>query len=188
MATHNCRTFAKGDGYVLTGGWGTEENADGNHYFRWNDGVSRDLGFAFMPWAEVDKWYCVALTHNGTDWAGAYVNGELKGEKSTTVIPTGASGYSLFFSRATGFEDRYSNCLVAQAMLYDRVLSDKEHRFLASHPLNVLKTGLVFWAQFQEGADSRIFDCSEYASNGSVYGGFEWRRFEVREAIRDVMG
>jgi len=71
---------------------------------------------------ELNKWYNVCVTHNGSE-AKLYLNGKLESSDSDTTLDH--SDHDLYIGCMDG-QYRFANAIIGEVRLYSRVLSDSE--------------------------------------------------------------
>jgi hypothetical protein len=159
------RIIGKGDGYYIPGGWHIE--VFGNNFrFYWNyDRSAFDSLLASGVTIEANRWYHVVAIHTGSR-AYLYVNG-IAHSKSTTLTPTGASGYPLQIGGTT-YSGQYINATIDEVRIYNRVLSEEEIKQLYYNGLTNKFNITIGLLNFGFADLGNSFNAIVYLKNGTI--------------------
>jgi hypothetical protein len=164
--------IAKGDNAWRLARGGDTQTMD----FGFTDGGPRGwLSVATASDVPLGEWHHVTATIDTIEGAKIYLDGVLEGENPDTGgITVGSFNYPVFIGENSQATGRFWNGLIDEVMIYNRVLSDAEIRYLAGEramPIDPGSNGLLAWWACDEGEGDVVADVSGNGRDGVFVNG-----------------
>jgi hypothetical protein len=164
--------IAKGDNAWRLARGGDTQTMD----FGFTDGGPRGwLAARTASEVPLGEWHHVVATIDTIDGAKIYLDGVLEGENPDTGgITVGSVNYPVLIGENAQATGRFWDGLIDEVMIYSRVLSDAEIRYLAGEramPVDPGDNGLLAWWSCDEGEGNIVGDISGNGRDGIFVNG-----------------